>query len=438
MEKQKNTSGDNVWSTWTSLYFVSSGLIQKNYVLKSKNSMICSLNRDVNRRELLKSSSVLPISYVISLFGMTNNIPSARAEETFNATKVCKNVKTQESIEVVMRPLKSDGDSEALFELTQMIGWSNSLRDITRLVVHSTNTVHSTLTLGFFENSMNSNKQRLVSTATVCVFGNRMNDKLGWVSYVMTHPEFRRQGLAYDLCKVLIDEFGTKQKVTLGLYASESGSPLYRKLGFVEDLSNGMDSSRLRLRSGSLSKSDLKLLSDRKSTLEKEKSLYGFHRIDNKLLLEKIVRKDSDLRGGYGLQDILRDLVDDFPASAWCCVEKQSGQICGFAFGRLLHSKSGVWIGPVWSERDAISAELVRRVVLSSSAQRDRLDQNFTVETLVSNETSENCFFPELQLKPSSSPSLLMLRDESSDGKLPHVVASNLLKFSATCAFEYS
>jgi GNAT superfamily N-acetyltransferase len=70
---------------------------------------------------------------------------------------------------------------------------------------------------------------RGVATTTTIRYGTR----LAWVGMVLTHPEFRRQGLASALMERALDHLSDVE--TVNLDATEMGTPVYRRLGFVDD-----------------------------------------------------------------------------------------------------------------------------------------------------------------------------------------------------------
>ena len=51
---------------------------------------------------------------------------------------------------------------------------------------------------------------------------------------VYTNKQYRRQGIAAQMLSMLIDEAREKGVTEISLDATESGRPLYKKLGFVE------------------------------------------------------------------------------------------------------------------------------------------------------------------------------------------------------------
>ena len=72
---------------------------------------------------------------------------------------------------------------------------------------------------------------RVVTTATLVCYGTR----LGWVGMVLTHPEFRGQGLAQKLFEHILERADMRGIRTLKLDATEQGKPLYEKYGFKSE-----------------------------------------------------------------------------------------------------------------------------------------------------------------------------------------------------------
>ena len=58
--------------------------------------------------------------------------------------------------------------------------------------------------------------------------------KVGTILSVYTRPEYRRQGVATEMMKLLIEEGKKLDLSFIELSATASGKPLYEKLGFVE------------------------------------------------------------------------------------------------------------------------------------------------------------------------------------------------------------
>lgn len=56
-------------------------------------------------------------------------------------------------------------------------------------------------------------------------------------AYIMnmyTHPDYRRQGIAFKVLDMLVKECRERKITAVSLEATESGRPLYEKYGFIE------------------------------------------------------------------------------------------------------------------------------------------------------------------------------------------------------------
>ena len=71
--------------------------------------------------------------------------------------------------------------------------------------------------------------------------------KTAAVYNVLTYPEYRRQGIATNLLKILIDEAKKANAVFVELSASSMGKPVYEKLGFTEKTSSNYTDMKLKL-----------------------------------------------------------------------------------------------------------------------------------------------------------------------------------------------
>src|SRR5581483_5813763 len=69
---------------------------------------------------------------------------------------------------------------------------------------------------------------RVVATASLLRYGNR----LAWLGMVLTHPDFRRRGLARQLISHSIERANCLGMQTIKLDATEEGRPLYESFGF--------------------------------------------------------------------------------------------------------------------------------------------------------------------------------------------------------------
>jgi len=105
-------------------------------------------------------------------------------------------------------------------KFSSLAGWNQTAEDWSRLLELAPR--------GCFGTQI---EETLTATATLFCYGN----SLAWIGMVLTHPDFRRQGLATSLIRHVLgraDELGIP---TVKLDATEIGEPLYRSLGFFPE-----------------------------------------------------------------------------------------------------------------------------------------------------------------------------------------------------------
>ena len=108
------------------------------------------------------------------------------------------------------------GHASAGFALSVMAGWNQTLDDWRLLLKISA--------AGY---GMEVDGQ-LIATATLVGYGQR----LGWVGMVLTHPDFRRRGLARELVSRVMEQAKRLAIQTVKLDATDEGRGLYESLGF--------------------------------------------------------------------------------------------------------------------------------------------------------------------------------------------------------------
>src|SRR5262249_19770543 len=69
------------------------------------------------------------------------------------------------------------------------------------------------------------------ATATLLCYGT----SLAWTGMVLTHPDFRRRGLAKRMLRHVLAVADSLAIRTVKLDATDMGEPLYRSLGFVPE-----------------------------------------------------------------------------------------------------------------------------------------------------------------------------------------------------------
>jgi GNAT superfamily N-acetyltransferase len=109
-----------------------------------------------------------------------------------------------------------DEDVESAFTLSSIAGW-NQRHDDWRTLLNLPGACYGIRIDG-----------RIVSTATLVSYGTT----LGWIGMVLTHPDFRRQGLARALFSKVMEHARLLGIRTLKLDATAYGRPLYESFGF--------------------------------------------------------------------------------------------------------------------------------------------------------------------------------------------------------------
>ena len=71
----------------------------------------------------------------------------------------------------------------------------------------------------------------MAATATAVCFGR----KLAWIGMVLTHPDFRRRGLARRLMEHALEFLDQRRVEWVKLDATDMGRPLYLALGFEDE-----------------------------------------------------------------------------------------------------------------------------------------------------------------------------------------------------------
>ncbi len=80
---------------------------------------------------------------------------------------------------------------------------------------------------------------RVAGCATMCYYSlmptfSHPSGRRAHLMNVYTDPSRRREGIAYHMVSVLIDEAWRRNVTEISLDATEAGRPLYRKLGFTD------------------------------------------------------------------------------------------------------------------------------------------------------------------------------------------------------------
>ncbi|VTR10396.1 putative acetyltransferase [Staphylococcus capitis] len=65
-----------------------------------------------------------------------------------------------------------------------------------------------------------------------------LNGKSGWISSLIVHPNYRKQGLGKETLNTLIKWFDMNYVSKIILHSTKEGEFFYNKLGFLKDNEN--------------------------------------------------------------------------------------------------------------------------------------------------------------------------------------------------------
>jgi GNAT superfamily N-acetyltransferase len=121
------------------------------------------------------------------------------------------------SLESTSVRLLKPADLSAATDLSTLAGWNQTPEDWQMLLELEPEGCFGTEIEG-----------RIVATTTLLCHGRR----LAWVGMVLTHPQFRRRGLARQLIACALERARSLGIQTVKLDATEKGRPLYESFGF--------------------------------------------------------------------------------------------------------------------------------------------------------------------------------------------------------------
>ena len=116
--------------------------------------------------------------------------------------------------------LLTSADVPAALQLSSLAGWNQTAEDWLCLLELAPD--------GCFGIQIGDT---LAATTTLFCYGKT----LAWTGMVLTHPNFRRQGLATRLLKHVLALADERRIATVKLDATEMGEPLYRNFGFLPE-----------------------------------------------------------------------------------------------------------------------------------------------------------------------------------------------------------
>ncbi len=214
-------------------------------------------------------------------------------------------------------------DAPRAHALSRLVGWSLTLASWERMILWGGRGC-----FGLFRG------EELIATAIATLYGRER----AWIGGVITHPDYRRRGLARRLMTATLEYVRARAVPHILLDATAQGRPLYEALGFRPvyniEIWMGRASSYLGPRARPLRRGDL----------------------------EAVVALDAETFG-VARGRILRRLVQDYPYLAW--VDEEDGQIAGFLLAQDdRQDGTPAHLGP-WMHRSPWGAERLLRTALS-------------------------------------------------------------------------
>lgn len=110
-------------------------------------------------------------------------------------------------------------DVDAAVDLSTQVGWNQLRADWVRLVELYPDGCYAGIVDG-----------ELVATTTVATYA----DRASWIGMVLVDDDHRRQGYGTTMFEHALAETGGQEPEILGLDATDSGRPLYRRANFVD------------------------------------------------------------------------------------------------------------------------------------------------------------------------------------------------------------
>ncbi|KAA8499265.1 hypothetical protein FVE85_6850 [Porphyridium purpureum] len=286
-------------------------------------------------------------------------------------------------------------DVRSLWALTQRVGWKNSESSVATLL-HCKDRI----TVGIFDHSSGE----LVSSATCVLLGRTA----AWLSYVMTHPNYRRRGYARRACERVIALADAKwNSPAIGLYGGAMAVDLYKSMGFHVV----GEACVVRVQAPDDDVASSSRLSNSSSVQVRP--------VSSAELRRQIVTRDRELAAPVDRTFFLNALLSRSPNLSFCSVDQQ-GRLTGYIMATPT-CDGGIFVGPLWSADLQTGRALVvallshRKSLLESNATIAGLGSQLTAEAIVPESSALEVLGQGLGVSRSgSSSSSYMVRGEPS------------------------
>ncbi len=175
-------------------------------------------------------------------------------------------------------------------------------------------------------------RNEVIGTVTAINYQN----EVAWIGMMLVSSDHRRKGVSSALLKTIIERL--KGCTCIKLDATPSGTPVYRRLGFEEEI-------------------ELNRMSTEAICAAQEHSYKGsLERIASSDIAE-MSRLDEQIFGA-SREELIKYLVDNLPQQSW--VTRRYGRVTGFVLGR--RGSRYTHLGPIMAESNEDARALVAQV----------------------------------------------------------------------------
>jgi GNAT superfamily N-acetyltransferase len=234
--------------------------------------------------------------------------------------------------QVAIRPFKQS-DLPVAMKLKEHAGWNQTEEDWRRLLDLGPE--------GCFVACLNG---KLIGTITTIIYGR----SLGWIGMMLVHPQYRRQGIGRGLMQTAIDYLHGSGVLSIKLYATPAGRPLYESLRFRVE-----------------------------GRIERWEGMAPGDEKNEKPKFDQDIRKgmvDLDTKSfGVDREDLLNRLINDCPVNP-VLAYSPDGSTKGFILARP--GSRAYFIGPIVAGDKGVALSLLDEMLFQLAGEKVYLDFN--------------------------------------------------------------
>jgi predicted N-acetyltransferase YhbS len=233
---------------------------------------------------------------------------------------------------VEIRPFR-EADLPQAMRLKEEADWNQTQTDWQRLIA-----------LGPEGNFVAAFKEKVIGTVTTIIYERRV----AWIGMMLVKASYRRQGIGAGLMRTALDYLQGQGIVSVKLYATPTGRPLYESLGFREE----GRIERWQGRSSGMRKKDLR-----------------------KIIPEDAQRITAMDRQSFGADRgaLLDLLIKDCPKDPLMTIDSK-GELKGYALSRP--GSKAFYIGPIGAENNETALTLLDGILGQLAGKTVYLDFN--------------------------------------------------------------